>query len=273
MDNNSSRNKRFYSRYGPWAVVTGASSGIGRALAVRIAEAGVNLVLVARSQSVLAQIASELSEKNDLECRVVAADLASEGGVVLLLAATRELEVGLLVEAAGFGTSGLFIDSPLDREFDMLNVNCRALMALSWHFGRRFAEQGRGGMILMSSIVGFQGMPHAAHYAATKAYVQALAEALAVELAPRGVDVLASAPGPTRSGFADRAGMNMEKALTPGEVAQPTLGALGRKSTILPGFLSKLLVYSLVPLPRWLRVRIMGRVMQGMTRHESREQF
>lgn len=78
---------------------------------------------------------------------------------------------------------------------------------------------------------------------------------------------LASAPGPTQSGFAARAGMKMDMALTPAGVAQPTLDALGRKATVLPGFLSKLLVYSLVPLPRWLRVRIMGRVMQGMTRH------
>ena len=245
MDNNSSRNKRFYSRYGPWAVVTGASSGIGRALAVRIAEAGVNLVLVARSQSVLAQIASELSEKNDIECRVVAADLASEGGVDLLLAATRELEVGLLVEAAGFGTSGLFIDSPLDREFDMLNVNCRALMALSWHFGRRFAEQGRGGMILLSSIVGFQGMPHAAHYAATKAYVTSFSEALRIELRGHGITVLAVCPGPVHTGFGTAAQRSEREKKIPGrecfyvpkeQVVEESLAALwSKRARIYPG--------------------------------------
>jgi short-subunit dehydrogenase len=117
---------------------------------------------------------------------------------------------------------------------------------------------------------GFQGMPNAAHYAATKAYVQALAEALYVELSPLGVDVLASAPGPTNSGFAARAGMRMGMALNPSDVAQSTLDALGRKSTVLPGFLSKLLTYALVPLPRWGRVRIMGRVMRGMTKHRHR---
>ena len=113
----------------------------------------------------------------------------------------------------------------------------------------------------MGSLVGFQGTPNAAHYAATKAYVQTLAEALHVEQAPVGVDVLSSAPGPTDSGFASRAGMRMGAALTPADVAGATLEALGRRSTVLPGALSKLLTYSLVPLPRWARVRVMGRVM------------
>jgi short-subunit dehydrogenase len=181
---------------------------------------------------------------------------------------TRELDVGLLVAAAGFGPSGSFLTAQLDQELEMLAVNCRALLALTWHFGRRFAQRGRGGIVLMSSIVGFQGMPFAAHYAATKAYVQTLAEALSVELAPLGVDVIASAPGPTNSGFAARAGMQMGMALRPEDVAQATLNALGRQPTVLPGLLSKLLVYALVPLPRWVRVRIMGEVMAGMTKHQ-----
>jgi short-subunit dehydrogenase len=175
--------------------------------------------------------------------------------------------VGLLVASAGFGTSGPFLDGPLEQEIEMLHVNGRALMALSWHFGRRLSARGSGGLILLSSIVGFQGMPHAAHYAATKAYVQSLGEALAVELGSRGVDVLAAAPGPTQSGFAARAKMKMGAALQPSAIAPSILDSLGRRTTVLPGLLSKVLVYSMVPLPRWVRVRIMGRVMRGMTRH------
>jgi hypothetical protein len=113
-------------------------------------------------------------------------------------------------------------------------------------------------------------MPFASHYAATKAYVQTLAEGLQVELAPHGVDVLAAAPGPTRSGFAARADMEMGKALTPEEITQPILDALGRRTTVLPGFLSKLLVYSIAPLPRYARIRIMGSVMRGMTTHQNK---
>jgi len=257
--------RRLHSRYGSWAVVTGASSGIGNQIALKLAQSRLNLVLVARNKSFLEQMASDWTNQYDIAVKIVQIDLALETGLDSLATITQNLDIGLLVLAAGFGTSGLLINSPLEQEIEMLNVNCRSLLALSWYFGQRFAKQGRGGIVLMSSIVGFQGMPFAAHYAATKAYVQTLAEALYVELAPMGVDVIASAPGPTNSGFAARAGMKMGKVLNPEEVAQATLKALGRKSMVLPGLLSKLLTYSLVPLPRWVRVRIMGNVMKSMT--------
>ncbi len=263
------RAHRLFRRYGQWAVVTGASSGIGRELARQLAAAGLDLVLVARSQAVLQQLADELIEKHGIAVRVVPADLAETTAVEGLMAETNALDVGLLVASAGFGTSGRFLDLTLADELNMLNVNCRALLLLSWHFGRRFAERGRGGLVLMSSIVGFQGVPNAAHYAATKAYVQTLAEALAVELKPHGVDVLAAAPGPTNSGFAQRADMQMGAALSPAAVARGTLQALGRTPTVLPGLLSKVLVYALALLPRMMRVRIMGQVMQGMTKHQG----
>lgn len=265
--NRDRRQERFRTRYGPWAVVTGASSGIGREMALRLAEAGLNLVLVARSRGTLEHMAADLASRHGIEARVIGTDLALETGVEAVEAGTRELDVGLLVAAAGFGTSGPFVDSSLEDELEMLDVNCRAVLRMSLLFGQRFAMRGRGGMVLMGSLLGFQGTPKAAHYAATKAYVQTLAEALNVELAPLGVDVLASAPGPTRSGFAARAGMRMGLALEPADVAQPTLDALGHRSMVRPGTLSKVLAYSLVPLPRWARVRIMGSVMGGMTKN------
>lgn len=260
--------KRLFAWYGSWAVVTGASSGIGRAIAVSLAAAGFNLVLVARRRTVLDQIAADLTNQYGIQAQAIALDMELESSIGALETATHDLDIGLLVGAAGFGTSGSFLNASLSQEIAMLNVNCRSLLELSWFFGRRFAQRGRGGIVLMSSIVGFQGTPFAAHYAATKAYVQALGEALSVELAPLGIDVLAAAPGPTHSGFADRAGMRLRLALKPEEIAQPILAALGHRSTVLPGFLSKLLTYSLMPLPRSLRVRIMGRVMAGLTKHQ-----
>lgn len=263
------RGEYFRSRYGPWAVVTGASSGIGRALATELAGVGLNLVLVARSREALDRLAAELATAHAVDCRVITLDLADTSAMELLIEATRELDVGLLIASAGFGTSGTFLEGSIATEMEMLHVNCRALMSQVWSFGQRMKKRGRGGIILLGSIVGFQGMPYAAHYAATKAYVQTLGEALAVELAPLGIDVLAAAPGPTTSGFAARAGMTMGAALQPAAIAPSILNALGRRSTTLPGFLSKVLVYSMVPLPRWARVRIMGRVMQGMTRPQN----
>lgn len=121
----------------------------------------------------------------------------------------------------------------------------------------------------MSSLVAFQGVPRAANYAATKAYVQSLAEGLLVELAPLGVDVMSSAPGPVFSGFAKRTHMNMSIGLTPKSVAWATLNALGRRGTVRPGWLSILLEASLAFLPRWGRVRMMGVVMDGMTKHRG----
>ncbi len=258
-----------YKRYGSWAVVTGASSGIGRDIALRLAESGLNLVLVARSKHVLEQMAVDWRDRYAIEAKVLAVDLSMDAANRIILEETQNLDIGLLVAAAGFGSSGAFLESPIEPELEMLHVNCRSLLELTWHFGRRFMKRGNGGIVLMSSIVGFQGTPFAAHYAATKAYVQTLAEALYVELAPMGIDVIASAPGPTNSGFASRAGMKLGMALNPEDVAQSTLKALGKKPTILPGFISKLLTYSLAFLPRWARVQIMGSVMRDMTSHSK----
>jgi len=264
----SSRYGRFRDQYGPWAVVTGASDGIGREIAHRLAERGLNLVVVARRKTVLEELAAELSGAQDVDVRACAVDLAERDGWRAVTAACDDLDVGLLVASAGFGTSGELIDGQLESELAMIDVNCRALLAVAHQFGQRLVARGRGGIVLMSSLVGFQGVPYAANYAATKAYVQSLAEGLRLELAPRGVDVLASAPGPIRSGFAERANMRMNMAQTPAHVAAATLDALGRKTTVRPGFLAKFLEASLSMLPRRGRVRVMKLVMGGMTSHQ-----
>ncbi len=258
----------FLYTYGPWAIVTGASSGIGRAFAERLAEHGLNLVLVARREVVLDTLAYDLTASHGIGTRVIAADLGTEVGLANLETSTTDLDVGLLVASAGFGTSGAFLDSDLADEQTMLDVNGRAVLRQAHYFGRRFAAQGRGGLILLGSLVGFQGTPFAAHYAATKAYVQALGEALHVELKPHGVDVIVSAPGPVHTGFAERADQRMGTALQPEDVVGPTLAALGRQQTVRPGLLTKVLSGSLSVLPRWGRVRMMERVMGGMTAHQ-----
>jgi short-subunit dehydrogenase len=263
------RNTHLKSQYGPWAVITGASEGIGRQIAVQLAEIGLNLVLVARRQTILEDLAADLHTKYDVETQVFAADLAQPQALQNVIAVTEALDVGLFVAAAGFGTSGAFISSSLDSELSMLDVNCRAVVTMSHHYGKRFADQRRGGIILFSSLVAFQGVPNSAHYAATKAFIQSFAEGLSHELAQSGVDVLASAPGPVDSGFAARANMQMGAALTPEAVARDTLNALGRKRNVRPGFLSKFLIGSLQTMPRQWRVRAMQQIMGSMTRHQN----
>jgi len=262
-------NSRLLASYGPWAVVTGASDGIGRELARQLAAAGLNLLVVARRSEPLEQLAEEARRVHGVEVRVLPADLSRHEGTAQVVQLAAGLPVGLLVAAAGFGTSGSFVDGDLDEELQLIDVNCRAVAALAHHFGGRFALQGRGGLILLSSLVAFQGVPRSANYAASKAYVQSLAEALRLELAPRGVDVLASAPGPVATGFARRARMRPGMTTSPEDVARGTLAALGRLGTVRPGWLSKLLEWALAPLPRWGRVRMMGLVMGGMTSHQA----
>lgn len=254
-----------FRRYGAWAVVTGASSGIGRELAVGLAAAGLNVVLVARRAVLLEELAAELSARCEVEARAVAVDLADRDGAKRVLDYVRGLDVGLLINAAGFGTSGELLSNGIEHEIEMLNVNCRALLELTHGLAQRFVEKGRGGIVLLSSIVAFQGVPRAANYAATKAYVQSLGEALRHELAAHGVDVLLSSPGPTHSGFAARAGMHMGAAEKPKTVAKGTLAALGRGPMVVPGLFSKLLHWSLMLLPRFGRVRVMKLVMRSMT--------
>jgi uncharacterized protein len=264
----SAADARMAQRYGPWAVVTGASDGIGRAFARHLAARGLHLVLVARREHALQELAEELQRAHGTRCVIFAADLGELEAVRRLAEDTAQLDVGLLVAAAGFGTSGPLLDAGLAAEADMAHLNCTSVMAQAWHFGQRFAKRGRGGMVFMSSLLAFHGTPRAAHYAATKAYVQTLAEGLRAEWAPWGVDVIASAPGPIRSGFAARADMRMTRALPAERVASVTMQALGRKTTVRPGWLSKLLGWSLAMLPRWGQVMVIEQVMKGMTAHQ-----
>lgn len=252
--------------YGPVALVTGASEGIGEAFARDLARRGYGLVLVARRREKLEALARDLTAAHGIMATVIAADLGKPDEVSRVILETQANRIGLLVAAAGFGTSGTFIDQPVEAELDMIDVNCRAVAALSHAFGRRFAARGSGGIVLMSSLLAFQGVPLAANYAATKAFVQSLAEGLRTELAPMGVDVIACAPGPVASGFASRAHMVMRMADKPDVVARETLDKLGRKALVRPGRLAKLLEAAFTGVPRWGRVMIMTKVMQGMAR-------
>lgn len=256
--------RSFTGRYGPWGVVTGASDGIGRAFADDLAKRGMNLVLIARRADILETLARRYRSDNAVQCQVLAIDLARPDAASEIAAATAQRDVGLLVAAAGFGSSGTFLQSDIAEELSMIDVNCRAVAALTHLFGRRMADRGRGGIVLLSSLLAFQGVPGAANYAATKAYIQSLAEGLRSELAAGNVDVLSVAPGPINSGFARRANMTYGVSQAPEVVARQALAGLGKKGTVRPGYLAKALEMSLATLPRWGRVRIMRQVIAGI---------
>lgn len=251
-------------RYGPWAVVTGASDGIGLAMAHQLAGDGLHLVLVARRTATLREVAHDLEAQHGIQTRIVASDLGDSAGVAQLEASVAGLDIGLAVLAAGFGTTGHLAAANAATEADMISVNVVAVAELSRFFAARMVGRGRGGIVLFGSILGWQGVPGQANYAATKAYVQALAEGLHAELAPRGVHVLSVAPGPVHTGFAARAGMTMSSATSPDVVARAALAGLGHRVTVVPGVQAKFLTWSLACLPRIWRTKVLGRVTARM---------
>lgn len=258
-------------KYGPWALITGASDGIGKAMAGHIAAEGINVVLIARSADKLQSLAAQLSATHGVETLVLPADLADPSAFDSIEDGTRQRDIGLVVLAAGFGITGTFLETELADELQLVAVNIAAVARLSHTFADRLAARGKGAIILFGSIVGWQGVPGQANYAASKAYVQSLAEGLHDEMKPQGVDVLAVAPGPVHSGFGARAGLAMTSATPTDIVAAATLKALGRRRTVIPGARGKFLTAALKPLPRRMRSSILGKVIAGMRdRHPVR---
>jgi short-subunit dehydrogenase len=161
----------FSKQYGPWAIVTGASAGIGRSIATDLATRGINIIAVARRQALLDDLQAELSEDYGIEVRTIRADLTDPESISMIELLTSDLEIGLVVPNAGVEMSGRFIDSSLEANEHMLRLNVHAPMQLAKVFGARMAARGKGGILFISSLFGYQGIPHVASYAATKAYI------------------------------------------------------------------------------------------------------
>jgi uncharacterized protein len=261
---NSTGHQRFRSRYGPWALVTGASDGIGKALAAEVAARGVNVVLSARRRDQLETVACDLAAAYSVNTLVVAADLARADGVDELEHQTRHLDIGLVMLSAGFATSGPFADALLAPELEMVGLNVTAVTRLAHTFARQMAHKGRGGIMVVGSILGRQGVPWMSCYAATKAYVQIFAEGLHHELKPQGIDVLSVEAGPVHTGFGARAGLKYDSATTAQVVAEAAVAALGKRANVIPGVRAKLIAMSLALLSRRLRVRVLADVFNRM---------
>lgn len=182
---------RFAERYGPWALVAGASDGVGAAFAEALAQRGIDVVLLSRRESVLADLASTLHDRFGVQTRVLAVDLASEDAAATVVDGTRDLEVGMLVYCAGADPDFKpFLSQPVAAAEAMLRRNSLVPMQLSHHFGQGMVARGRGGIVLFGSGAGFAGGPNMVAYSATKAFDMVFAEALWTELHDKGVDVL-----------------------------------------------------------------------------------
>ncbi|MBX9579025.1 MAG: SDR family NAD(P)-dependent oxidoreductase [Gemmataceae bacterium] len=223
------------TKYGKWAVVTGGSAGIDREFAEQIAQAGINVILVARRREPLAVAATELRARYRVEVETVSADLSTEDGIAEVLRVADEREAGLAVINAGVGYGGDFVRRELDDYLREVRVNVEGLVRMLHHFARGFAERRRGGIVLTSSMGGYFSAPYLAHYVATKAYQLSLGEALSKELAAYGVDLTVLVPPATDTHMGKHGvpGIDAGKLpmlwSDPAKVARAGLNALGRR--------------------------------------------
>ncbi len=256
----------FAERYGPWALVAGASAGLGEAFARRLAARGLHLVLVARRADALAALAADLRRAHGVEVRTAALDLARPDVAAAVGRAAAGLEVGLLVYNAAHSAIGPFVERPVEEHLRVLDVNCRAPLVLVHALGGAMAARGRGGVLLMSSLAASQGNPLLASYAASKAFDLVLAEGLWAELRGRGVDVLACRAGATRTAGWEASRPRAEVPLLEAEdVARAALDALGRGPTAVPGALNRVAAFAFQRLlPRRTTIRIMGRATRRL---------
>jgi short-subunit dehydrogenase len=250
------------SRYGPWAVVAGASEGIGAAFAAALAGQGLDLVLVARRPEPLAALADRLPVRTI----TVPADLAE--GIGPVLAATAGLDVGLVVCNAAYSPIGPFLDNDPADTRRALDLNCGAPLALAHAYLPAMARRGRGGFVVMSSLAGMQGSPGLAAYAATKAFGAVLAEGLWGELRHHGVDVVTAVAGAvTTPGLTATMSRPAPGVLSADEVAQAALRALGRRPRTVPGLLMKASSAVMTRmLPRRATISMMARASRSLDR-------
>ena len=236
---------------GKWALVTGASSGIGAELARELARHGAKLILTARRRDRLEALAAELAAKGTV-VHVVRADLNDPNGPQQIYDATDGLRgagftIDILVNNAGLGQFGAFQTNPIEQELSQVRVNCEAMVRLSRLFVPRMVERRRGWVLILASTASFQPLPYFATYAATKALDRFFALGLAAEVARYGVKVTALCPGPTESEFFDvsRAGVFKGSGTQPAsEVARLAIAALARgQRLIIPNFAGRLMAF------------------------------
>jgi short-subunit dehydrogenase len=265
----------FRARYGPWALVAGASAGLGAEFATQLAERGLNLVLIARRKELLDELGAKLMHDFSIQVRSLQLDLAYDDIGSVVTEATSDIDVGLLVYNAAISMIGPYFETTLQDHLNEIAVNCRAPLTLAYILGQRMLSRRRGGIVLMSSLSSSQGSALISNYAATKAYNRLLAEGLWEELRTQGVDILAccasavSTPGYLAS-TSHHSGRISVSAMTPRAVVAETVAALGKQPVVIPGWTNRLAnVLMQRFLPHKTAIKVMGRVMRSMYQREE----
>jgi short-subunit dehydrogenase len=253
-----------------WAVVTGASSGLGAIFADQLAQRGLSLVLAGRDHARLSAVAQRVGQvAQDIDVELVVGDLGTDAGVDALVAHLEGREIDVLVNNAGFGTYGPFAEIDAGREHDLLAVNVDALVRLTHAVLPGMLAHGRGGILNVASTIAFQPGPYQATYGASKAFVLSLSQALWAETRGTGVTVTALCPGPTRTGFVDALGSDVShtaiyrRLAAPEPVVAAGLRALDRgHAVVVPGWRLRVMCTGGRLLPGWLSALVGGRMLR-----------
>jgi short-subunit dehydrogenase len=250
---------QFRMKYGPYALVCGASEGLGAAYAEALAKRGLHIALIARRKNILEDLARDLKEKYPVEVMCLPVDLADYERVKQCVSALK-VPVGLLVYNAAYCPIGLFEESTEDQLSRLIAVNIRAPLLLARLLSEPMIQKRRGGIVLMSSLAGLQGSPRLAAYAASKAFNAILAESLWKELKPHGLDVLASCAGAVLTpGYREAQQARAPGTLEAAAVAEKTLLMLGKGPIAVPGIVNKAARFLMTRiLPRKAAITIMS---------------
>jgi short-subunit dehydrogenase len=253
------------AEYGPSAVITGASAGLGAEYASQLAARGLDLVLIARREERLEALAAELRGKHGVRVQTLVLDLLAEDAPEQLQALAAEQEIGLLINNAGFSYSGHFLEAEPATYRRMTRLNCELPTLLAQIFLRPMVARGRGGMILLASMSAFQATPYCTVYGATKGFNLLLGEGLAVELADSGLTLQTVCPGSTSTELQTVAGVPedyVEKRMTPGFVVERSLQTFGRVAVLIPSRKQALLIFLQRFGSRGIAARIAGKLLR-----------
>ena len=260
----------FAGRYGSWALIAGASEGIGAEYAEQLAARGLNLVLVARRAELLQSLASELSQKYNIETKTMPLDLSANDAVEQMIEQTKGSEIGLMVYNAAFSAIGPFLERSLENHIKEVNTNAFTPLKLVYFFAQPMLARSRGGIVLMSSLSAFQGSAYISTYAATKAFNIVLAEGLWEEWRGRGVDVLVCVSGAVKTpnyvaSEPEKTGGLGDMTIKPDQVVREALNALGKGPYVIPGRMNRISSFVMRHvLPRRLTIQFMGRILRQM---------
>jgi len=249
--------------FGPWAIVTGASSGIGEEFARQLAANGLNIVLIARREHLLNQLGENLAQQYGVDYRVIGLDLSSENFLEEIIDRTQDLDVGLVVSVAGTPLHGDFLGMELGQLLQGVDLKVVAHLSIAHYFGNRLAERGYGGLLLVSSIGGLQGVPHVASTSAAEAYVLSLGEALHVEFKKRGVNVTVLLPGPTDTPGITKLGasadnMPIKPMSTEQCVSEGLMALRANRATHIAGRMNRIMARAM---SRSVGTKVMGSMM------------